>query len=1174
MACTAANANGAGLTQSFTLSAAAPGAATATGVVNLGPLRLQGPTVGLADFGFKDGMVVLTVAIGLDRATLALGNTTQPGSSPVTVDLTGILGTFDVAVDAFGLLSGNFRVNVPGKFSLRIAGLEAKVPDVVTITAEGIQIQYDPAGPISQELLRINSATVVFPKFGVRGIIRPFDPNAGHNVTDPGNAPGIVPGLVVRGNGFSLGVVEIRIGGTPAPNSTPGTATAGDGKIRLGSILEFDDIRIGVQNFSVTVGAAVNFNGSIYVASGGAKLFPGGAFSVSISDRTTADDRNPDGTPNDEAIRLQLTFANGKVDSFQMQVDTLEVKLSTFVTLTARDFRLDTGASAKQELVSFQSVGAKVKIGPLDISGDARNFAFLGDGTFKAKSGFGVFLGVGSATGDAFGVPSILGVRIDEIGIQWENIETHPEDFVLTVSASVTGVKLIPGLEVSGSIRGMKIQPSLLADGKFPIVAIDAFGVSIKGKLFGGELDASLLGGILKLDKNFNIIGTFDNTTPVTQRVFYLGIEGGFSMAGMAGFTIRLGLSELGPLQVMINVEVPGGLLLEPITGLSMNDFVASVEFFKTLPSIDDPFALRNPDFQLPTQISVADWLTSLQGQVARQAKTLHDNPGQSGFAAAFTSPMVITGSAKIYTIYTSQQVFNGQVTVKISTDGKILIIGKLNFAADQISISGRLYADLSKISSGNATVLFLADIPDQVRLLTLYGKLKMGFTNASGEEDDVRRRRRPDGAGRGLDGADRGPRRPGGERRDCRHQRRDRRRGESDHTERAELPRRRLPGAGRLVARLRVDHQHEHALHDHRRGDRRRAADDQRAAEADGDAVARRRPRGRRAHVRRGDADRVALGPEPRGLRRRDAGPARRLQRSGSRRLPVRGRQRPERGVGRGHDGAEDDRARARDRGDDSRPTGGHRRVPGQPARGCGAQDGHEPLPLRPRHGRMDARRRHRELPGGRLQERERDPRRRHRLDRRLERRVRAEVHRAGRDGAARRPGRERDGRREPPQRPHLDRRAVRRAGRHEDRRRLDHRPRSGVHAHRPGHRLGRARRRPRPVADHGRPGRRGRDAHLPLLAVRPLRADRRRDAHLPRQRVVVQPPHAAGRLVGDDRPAVPRRRLPRSRVRTTATSSWRGPSATTWRARQRSHCASSTRGRTTCRSRRAAGR
>ena len=31
--------------------------------------------------------------------------------------------------------------------------------------------------------------------------------------------------------------------------------------------------------------------------------------------------------------------------------------------------------------------------------------------------------------------------------------------------------------------------------------------------------------------------------------------------------------------------------------------------------------------------------------------------------------------------------------------------------------------------------MLFLADIPDQVRLLTIYGRLKMGFRNASGQE-------------------------------------------------------------------------------------------------------------------------------------------------------------------------------------------------------------------------------------------------------------------------------------------------------------------------------------------------------------------------------------------------------------------------------------------------------
>ena len=36
---------------------------------------------------------------------------------------------------------------------------------------------------------------------------------------------------------------------------------------------------------------------------------------------------------------------------------------------------------------------------------------------------------------------------------------------------------------------------------------------------------------------------------------------------------------------------------------------------------------------------------------------------------------------------------------MKISTDGKFLINGTLNFADDNLSISGRLYADLSQVS-------------------------------------------------------------------------------------------------------------------------------------------------------------------------------------------------------------------------------------------------------------------------------------------------------------------------------------------------------------------------------------------------------------------------------------------------------------------------------------------
>ena len=119
-----------------------------------------------------------------------------------------------------------------------------------------------------------------------------------------------------------------------------------------------------------------------------------------------------------------------------------------------------------------------------------------------------------------------------------------------------------------------------------------------------------------------------------------------------------------------------------------------------------------------------------------KQARRSRPTRRMSGFLAAFTSPMLITGSRQDLLRSTRRRRSStAQVILKISTDGKFLVIGKLNFAANNLSISGRLYADLSKVADGDATVLFLADIPDQVRLLTIYGKLKMGFRTPTGEE-------------------------------------------------------------------------------------------------------------------------------------------------------------------------------------------------------------------------------------------------------------------------------------------------------------------------------------------------------------------------------------------------------------------------------------------------------
>ena len=737
------NFNTGNITQSFTVDPTVAGSAAASGTINIGPLEVEGPTIGLEDIGFKDGLLVLTIGIGVNRASLNFGGggnatdangqqTNQSSSqadSGIKAELLGVLGTFDIAVDAFGLLGGNVDIDLTGKWGLRVGVLEIDVPEVVNVTANGININYDPSfgaegsatEGMAQELVNISGAVIIkVPSVNIQGTLQ---------------------GLVIRDNGFTLKTAEICYGCLDSTKNN-GTALNADGTvasnqkaaIKIGTILEFDDIRIGVDDFTVNFDAekAVDFDGEIYIASGGARFLPGKAISGTLSDRNDATDVT-DGVQNTEAVRATLTFTAGKVDAFKFDADTLELNLSSFVTLRATGFMLNTGANADEALVSFISVGATVKIGSLLLTGEARQFRIMGDGSFDALPGFGVFISIGSATGESFKWPSFLPIKITQIGIQWDDIEEDPGDFVLILSAEVTEIKGAKGLTFSGSITGIKISPKLLIEGKNPIIGIEALGVSVTGNLFGGKVTATLIGGILRLDEQFNIISALDTVTPVAQRVFFIGMEGKFAIAGVGGFGIRFALSELGPLSVLLNADIP--ITIEPNSGLTISDFTASVEFFKTLPSIDDPFALRGSAFAPPGDIDVSTWLDTVHSQVATQARLIAANPAMNGFSAAFNSPLTISGSARIYSIYTSQALFNGKVFIKISTDGKFLVGGQLNFLDDNISISGKLYADLSNAANGDVTILFLADIPDQVELLSIYGKLKMGFRNAAGDE-------------------------------------------------------------------------------------------------------------------------------------------------------------------------------------------------------------------------------------------------------------------------------------------------------------------------------------------------------------------------------------------------------------------------------------------------------
>src|SRR5262249_48284319 len=454
-----------------TLTLTAGTAATTQTTLNLGPLSLVNPKVSVEDIGFADGKLSVIIGIALDSASLKFGGTgTTPNpsgnqtSSGITAILTGIFATFDLGVG----LPGNFSVSATGKFSLNIGRLEIDVPDVVHGQADNILVQYDPKGADDQELVRIDSATLTFPKIHLTGQISPFDTDLGN----PNNP--LIPGLVIRQNGFTLGQAQLIY--APGAANNTATPTQGNGpQISIGGIVRFNDVRIGVTNFTVNFDAdnPIDFDGSIFFATGGAVFFPDStAFTATISDRNTADDKNPDNTPNTEAMRADLNFENGHFTGLHFNVDTLDVSIANgLLVLHAQNFDLNTEAIGAERVVSFGSIGAKVKIGTLEIGGEARNFGFTADGHFRAgipvpqgqpARPFAVILNIGGTSGSSLGWPSWLPIQINTLGVEFTDIEQHPEDFTILLSASVTGIKGVSGLQFSGSIEGVRIRPALL----------------------------------------------------------------------------------------------------------------------------------------------------------------------------------------------------------------------------------------------------------------------------------------------------------------------------------------------------------------------------------------------------------------------------------------------------------------------------------------------------------------------------------------------------------------------------------------------------------------------------------------------------------------------------------------------------------------------------------------
>ena len=276
-------------------------------------------------------------------------------------------------------------------------------------------------------------------------------------------------------------------------------------------------------------------------------------------------------------------------------------------------------------------------------------------------------------TGDSFKWPSFLPIQIDAIGIQWADIQHRPDDFALTLSASVTGIKGIAGLSSPARSRASRSTRRCCSQGKFPIIGIDVVRRRGQGRhVRRQDRRRSSSAASCKLDQRLQHHRPLDTTTPVAAaRLLPRPRRAASRSPGMAGFTIRVGLSRARPAAAsFINVNAARtAILLDPHIGLTINDFVGRRRVLQDAAVDRRPDrAARPASSGLPTRRPPTQWLASLQQQVAAQAKTIQANPAMSGFAAAFTAPMTITGSAHVYsTLHLAGSSSTARSTVKIS---------------------------------------------------------------------------------------------------------------------------------------------------------------------------------------------------------------------------------------------------------------------------------------------------------------------------------------------------------------------------------------------------------------------------------------------------------------------------------------------------------------------------
>ena len=653
------------------------------------------------------GSSILTITA--TSATLFPGSSSLSGSiaadpnDPVSAanggtEVNGFNGTFNLSSGAFAVRLGIFTLNVS---------------TVLTAVADDVNITYSPGAGSSQQIVSISSLTATF------------------NSVGGGAIKGTVTNLVIYGDGFKFDSATLSY----------------TGDLTLGSVLKLTNPSVTLTNFSVTFdGSNTTLSASTLSVAVDSASVTVGAFKASAT-----------------GLTITVSLTDG---STTIVAATLDFEFGSYLSLMATTITINTNpASATDSTTAtianaYLSVGtatATVKAGSFQVTGTATSFSVMdvnGTAEFVAGNNFTVTLTTPSSGSLLF--PSWLGFSITKFEISWQgnNFNTDPSNFQITLSASITSIQGLPGgVTVSGEITDAVIDLGMLENGQFPITSIGSVGGSVSGTLFGMEVNASFVLGIVQFNAENEIVSgstvtqlvtnsdgsvtetpvTTNPDTTVKNSVLYVGVAGGAQIPGVGGVQIYIGFSSLGPLTVYLSAEFP--LILDPDTGLAIGGFSGGVIFDYTIPTPQQPSDLATLALS-PAKITISQWQQQLRDQTVTQYTS---SSGGTNLSAAYNQPFVIEAGVTLYDAYLTADAFTitGNIAIQINpaspNDVNIFLSGTATFGA---SVSFNAYLYLNIVVSGatsSATVMFLAQEPASTPIETFGGTLRFGFVDSNG---------------------------------------------------------------------------------------------------------------------------------------------------------------------------------------------------------------------------------------------------------------------------------------------------------------------------------------------------------------------------------------------------------------------------------------------------------